>query len=236
MSVPHNPPAVTIVIPTIPGREHLLARAEKSARAQDYPSASLVVMVENDFFRTGAAATRNRALNKVQTPWIAWLDDDDELMPGHVRTLINAAYRRDDVPHAESHGSWGTLLTDVDTRAADLVYPIPEMEPRHARDPTAVMHNGVMQKPWGLPFTPASAEHIRKRGSFIPMTHLVWADTAYEIGGFPDGVTLSNGRYSGEDEQYLIRMLKAGAVFKHEPSVTWIWHVHSEHTAGKGTS
>lgn len=76
---------ITVVIPTIPGREDMLNRALASVDAQKrQPDEVLVV---TDPGRTGAAATRNRALAKVETEFILWLDDDDELLPNHLRGL-----------------------------------------------------------------------------------------------------------------------------------------------------
>jgi hypothetical protein len=87
--------------------------------------------------------------------------------------------------------------------------------------------------PWGLRFTPESAAHIRHVGSFIPMTHLVRTSHVRAIGGFRPGCTVQGGRYRGEDEDYLIRLLDTGAMFEHLDAVTWNWHVHHGHTAGK---
>src|SRR5688572_23141817 len=79
----------TVVIPTIPGRERLLARSLASVDAQE--RAPFAVIVEVDTGRTGAAATRNRALEKVTTRFVAWLDDDDQLLPAHLRVLEEQA-------------------------------------------------------------------------------------------------------------------------------------------------
>ena len=81
---------ITVVIPTIPGREELLARALASVEAQLAPPAR--VIVELDSTRTGAAATRNRALATVDTEWVAFLDDDDMLEPQHLRACQRYAW------------------------------------------------------------------------------------------------------------------------------------------------
>jgi hypothetical protein len=79
---------ITVVIPTIPGRGSMLDRAIESAAAQTLTPAAIII--ELDDTGTGAAATRNRALEKVTTPWVAFLDDDDELDPSHLLTLATA--------------------------------------------------------------------------------------------------------------------------------------------------
>lgn len=63
------------------------------------------VIVEWDHQRTGAAATKNRALEKVATEYVAFLDDDDEFLPEHLDTL--RAY--------------------ADSTDADVVYSIPRV-------------------------------------------------------------------------------------------------------------
>lgn len=72
-------PAITVAIPTIPPRRALLRRALRSVQDQTMPAAAISVAVDLD--RQGAWVTRQRALNAVQTPWVAFLDDDDEFLP-----------------------------------------------------------------------------------------------------------------------------------------------------------
>jgi glycosyltransferase involved in cell wall biosynthesis len=80
--------SITVIVPTIAGREMLLARALASIEAQTMPCQ---VVVELDYHRRGAATTRNRALAKVDTEWVAFLDDDDELYPNHLRLCARHA-------------------------------------------------------------------------------------------------------------------------------------------------
>ena len=89
---------ITVAIPTLPSRTVLLQRALDSVRAQTYPAA---VCVRVDAHRDGAAATRNKALELVDTEYVAFLDDDDVLKPHHLRACARHM-----------------ALTD-----ADLVYP-----------------------------------------------------------------------------------------------------------------
>lgn len=74
----------------------MLNDALGSVGRQTSPAAE--TLVEVDAGGTGAGATRNRALRRVQTPWVAFLDDDDWLMPGHLSVLALAqAYSGADV-------------------------------------------------------------------------------------------------------------------------------------------
>jgi hypothetical protein len=199
--------SVAVVVATIPGREDLLEEALASVAAQHRQPDQVVV--EPDPGRTGAAATRNRALKRVDCDLVAWLDDDDLLMRNHVGALARVLEQEPDV---------------------GLVYPVP-----HATgpEPTAVTVNGVWRKPWGVEFGPEQARHLRERGSFIPITHMVRAEAVRAVGGFPEGVTLPDGRYRGEDEALLIALLDAGVWFRHLAATTWIWRVWDGHTAGR---
>lgn len=205
---------VAVVIPTIPGRQREMERAVRSVKAQTRQPDQVVVEYDNE--RSGAAAARNRALARVTCDYVAWLDDDDELLPTHLRTLMRLVEyprgRFDPYP--------------------DLVYPAPRMS--GGQDPTAVTVGGQLQLPWGVRFGPEQAAYLRRQGSFIPMTHLVRTEVVRAIGGFQDGYYV-DGRYRGEDEDYLIRLLDAGAVFEHVDRRTWIWHAHpATSTAGRG--
>lgn len=90
---------ISIVIPTIPPRAALLERALKSVDRQRLQPTSLIIETDHD--HTGAAATRQRGLEHVTTPYVAFLDDDDELLPHHLSSLA-------------------THLTET---GADVVYP-----------------------------------------------------------------------------------------------------------------
>lgn len=201
---------VAVVIPTIPGREALLKRALDSVHAQRRPPDQIIV--ERDSERTGAAASRNRALERVTSDVVAFLDDDDFLKETHISSCVR-----------ELSGPMGY----------DLVYPRPVMV--GGSDPTATTHQGRFPvSPWGLRWCPEFEAHVRHRGSFIPITHVVMTEAVKEIGGFRDGYRLEDGRYRGEDEDYLIRLLDAGYRFGHLDAATWYWFVNPKSTAGKG--
>jgi glycosyltransferase involved in cell wall biosynthesis len=83
---------ITIVIPTIERRTGLdgpFQRALKSAQAQTFPAHRILAQLDAD--REGAAATRDRALEAVDTEWVAFLDDDDVLHPDHLKQCARAA-------------------------------------------------------------------------------------------------------------------------------------------------
>jgi len=83
--------SITVVIPTIEGREGLRRRAFESASARVQTLAPEKIAVVLDRRRNGAATTRNEALKWVDTDWVAFLDDDDELKPNHLRACARNA-------------------------------------------------------------------------------------------------------------------------------------------------
>lgn len=102
------PLAVTVVIPTIERRGDMLARALRSVDAQTAPPAA--VIVEKDVERVGAPLTRQRGLERVTTPWVAFLDDDDEFEPFHLEALTEAAVETG----ADYVYSWFTVVGGTD--------------------------------------------------------------------------------------------------------------------------
>jgi hypothetical protein len=84
-----DPAGVTLIIPTVAGRQSLLERALASVACQTRRPD--MVLIEPDPDRSGPGPTRNRALYRTVTEWVAFLDDDDELLPGHLRVLMRAA-------------------------------------------------------------------------------------------------------------------------------------------------
>lgn len=100
---------ITVCIATIPPRAKLLRKALSSVVLQTLQPAAIVV--EYDHERTGAAATKNRALARASTEWVAFLDDDDAMMPHHLEKLRAAAqatgadvvYSRPYIPQTADH-------------------------------------------------------------------------------------------------------------------------------------
>lgn len=79
---------ITLVIPTIAPRKHLLQRLLRSVEAQTMLPNWVQLNLDQD--REGSAVTRNRGLEQVTTEWVTFADDDDELMPHHIQTLWEA--------------------------------------------------------------------------------------------------------------------------------------------------
>lgn len=70
---------ITVLTPTIPGREHLLKECRASVAAL-----GLTQTVMLDVNHEGPAVLRNRMLEHVVTEWTLFLDDDDLLFPNYL--------------------------------------------------------------------------------------------------------------------------------------------------------
>lgn len=79
---------ITVITPTILGRERQLERAGQSVLEQTLPASWLI---QHDTHRDGPAVVRNRMLAEVETEWVAFLDDDDELYPDHLKLCARMA-------------------------------------------------------------------------------------------------------------------------------------------------
>lgn len=113
---------VTVCIPTIPPREHLLVRALRSVTAQSHPVSALAIALDSN--HDGAAVTRQRALDMATTEWVAFLDDDDEFLGYHLEALLRHA----EATNADYVYSWFWIA--VGEHRFDGVFP-----PHHFTDP-----------------------------------------------------------------------------------------------------
>lgn len=80
---------VTVITPHIPARQFELTRAVASVAAQTRQPDDHII--STDRTHAGSAATRNRAMYHAATYWLAFLDDDDEMLPTHLETLLQSA-------------------------------------------------------------------------------------------------------------------------------------------------
>lgn len=80
---------ITVAIPTIPSRGARLRRAVFSVTMQERSASAISIALDTS--KDGSAVTRNRALDAVQTEWVAFLDDDDLFLPNHLEVLARGA-------------------------------------------------------------------------------------------------------------------------------------------------
>lgn len=87
-SVPHGdsrPSAdLTVITPTIDGREELLADCIASVLDQTVFVQHLIGL---DVDKEGPAVARNRLVDQVETDWVLFLDDDDVIDPDFIETV-----------------------------------------------------------------------------------------------------------------------------------------------------
>jgi predicted O-methyltransferase YrrM len=207
---------VTVVIPSLPERGEQLERAVASVWQQT--TAPFAVVTHIDHKRQGAHAARNAALAKVQTEWVAFLDDDDTFHPDHLETLIDGA----------------------NETGADVIGSYPE--PDHAcEDALVVCHNGqAVRGPVDVPWGPEQMDHLdardgaicphcdTPRGSFIMFTNLVRRSLIDKIGGVPAPGSMGDhfAGWGAEDYLFLLALKDAGAKFHHVTGKrTWTYHV-----------
>jgi len=84
---------ISVLITTIPTREERLLNAYRSAARQSLRPKHIIV--QEDVDRVGAPRNRDMGLSRVETEWVAFLDDDDYFYPDHLETLYNAAIEND---------------------------------------------------------------------------------------------------------------------------------------------
>lgn len=99
---------VTVCIPSIPPRALLLARAVATCAAQTVKPRAISVAIDTE--KEGAGPTRTRALMGSQTEYTAFLDDDDELLIGHLEVLLKLAIEQE----ADVVWSWFEVIGGED--------------------------------------------------------------------------------------------------------------------------
>jgi len=194
---------VAVCIPSIEPRGRLLTRAVASVAEQTRAANAICVAIDHD--RRGAAAVRNEAWRMATTEWVAFLDDDDELLPHHIEHL---------------------LAVQADT-GADMIYPWHRIIGPDGRT-KADLFPGVCGTPWEV------IGHELDERNFIPVTILVRRELLADVGGFPLPNSPEWPHADCEDWACWRKLRDAGGKFVHTPEVTWLWHHHGRNTSGRG--
>lgn len=191
---------VTVAIPTVAPRAARLAKALSSVSAQTSPPGAIAIAY--DGLHQGAAANRDRALAMVDTEFVAFLDDDDQMKPEHLRAL-------------RQH---------LDDTGADLVYPWFEVV--GGTDPFPQFEHAPWddQAPHQVPVTfLARTGAIRDAGGF---------SYAWDISQCSDPGVDADGHRMGEDYRLILRLVKAGATISHLDQRSWLWFHHESNSSG----
>lgn len=195
-------PDITVVIPTIAPRAALLHEAITSVQRQRLLPVDL--LVSRDKHREGAAATRARGAAEVKSGWTAFLDDDDLMLPHHLEALAACQV----VTGADYVYSYYTVM-DEQGKLHPNVDPLGN---------------------FGMAFDPASPRQTTI--TILVRTELAQRFPFHEpTEGVPYG---ADGRRlnSGEDWQFTLDCVAAGAKIVHLPMHTWLWRHHSGNTSG----
>lgn len=194
-------PTVAVVIPAHPARASngLLRQAVESVWAQTLLPDELIVEIDNN--RTGAPATRQRALSKVTTDWVAFLDSDDMLLPRHLELCLRHAAEED----------------------ADFVYPWFKILQQHADGRERLIEWDGTKGDGVFPPTHFAAEFDPDNPIETTITVLVRTELAKQV-GFQ---ALDRGQVNtGEDRYFTMGCLAAGARIRHLRRFTWVWRHH----------
>lgn len=193
---------VTVVIPNIPTRrDSYLVRALESVKTQTVRPRTVDVITDDA--REGAPVTRTRGVMRAETEWLAFLDDDDELLPMHIERLF---------VHQER-------------TSADVVYPWFHIRNPRGMDCTHLDPLNGFNRPF-------DAERLRGDSNFIPVTVLARTELIRDVGGFHPRPGVDR-EAPCEDWDTWLRCLDAGATFSHLPERTWIWNWHGFNTSGR---
>lgn len=207
-------PGITVVIPTTPPRRGLLARAINSVTKsmkclnETMPEVPVNLIKSTDHGRLGAARTRDIGLRAVETEWVAFLDDDDEMLPRHLLALYQTAMEHPDKPDY----LWSRFQIVFPPSSGRVANPGPHF---------------LGQK--------AFEQWNDDDPCQTTITTLVRTELALDAGGFvpPAEGDLVDGNAAGEDFRFTMACRAAGGRFRHVPEVTWHWHHHSQNTSGR---
>ena len=202
--------ATTLVIPTLPERAELLKRALRSASFQELDYDAIVIQPAGP--TDDAAHTRQNGLNQVKTPWVTFLDDDDELEPEHLLSLrTTQAEFGSDIVY-----SWFTVYENDQ--------PVPD-------DSRQLWLNG--KSAFGRPWSREHYDALQAGTWCFHLTALFRTEMLQDVGGFEAPGRGKHDTYLSEDLNIEQRLARGGATVTHCPRRTWRWHFWIGRTKGQ---
>ncbi len=195
---------VTVITPTIPGREEMLAEAKASVVAQALPVAAHLVRF-GDVGEWGPnpldlAHKRNALAELAVTDWVACLDDDDLYLPEHFATI--APYLDDE---ADVIYTWPTerVVATVDVTGWSSSFIAHELQRSNLIPSNACIRRAALEKVGGW----------EERYDLIARQ-------------FPSGCAY-------EDWDLWLRMAQAGMRFRCVPAMTWVYRRHDNNLSDR---
>jgi hypothetical protein len=154
--------SVTVLIPSIPPRTRMLNRALVSVLNQMRMPDVITVSIDHD--RDGSAANRNRELAKIDTEWVAFLDDDDEFLPSHLLVMLQNSDNADviytgctvigphgeEIPDREEWGRFGRIFDPVRFRKKSYLPVTSLVRMELARECSFIRPPGSVYDDWGF--------------------------------------------------------------------------------------
>lgn len=144
-------PTVSVIIPTFKRRE-LCAKAIESVQKQDYLNTEIVIVGDDDpqFVKyvnvpglnlpknhgAGGAEPRNYGIMCASGAYIAYCDDDNELKPNHISSLLKALEK--------NNADFAFASLDLDGKTLPATEPV-----RGQIDTSAVLHKKVLVSKFG---------------------------------------------------------------------------------------
>jgi glycosyltransferase involved in cell wall biosynthesis len=110
---------ITVVMPTLRERwDNGMRRAAiESVQEQTFPAEGSIVLIQNET----PWDARNIGLDMVKTPWTAFLDDDDWMLPGHLAALALGQWRSGaDVVYSRPFESYNGVMTPREVGPFDV--------------------------------------------------------------------------------------------------------------------
>lgn len=196
-------PSISIITPTHPARCQNGMLDRALRSVWGQTLLPQAVHVAVDTAGDGAAATRQRALMAAETDWVAFLDSDDLFLPHHLQKLWHHAMETG----ADYVYSWFKVLT----QSGVIMEKDPVFPPGHYLNE----------------FDPANP--IETTITVLVRTALA-KEIGFHVATEPGGT--NPGHNSGEDRQFTLGCIAAGARIRHLVDKTWLWGHHGQNTSG----
>jgi glycosyltransferase involved in cell wall biosynthesis len=196
---------VTVCVPRIPERNQTLYKAAlRSLQMQTMMPAWFYSEVDWD--GNGAAETKNSLLSLVTTPWVAFMDDDDELLPRHLEALWEGQRSSGaDVVYSWPDGSKGI---DPAPDKFGQPFSVDMLLPNNLIPTTSLFRTATLKSTGGFQYA----------GN-------IYVDNARPYAN-------RDGAWRYDDWGAYLALWHAGATFHHVAERTWIYRRHAGQTGG----